>query len=280
MDRRFGARLRAAMDEHGPLCVGIDPHPGLLAAWGLPDDAGGLKRFGERVIEALAGRVAAVKPQSAFFERHASSGVAVLESIIRQLRQSGTVVILDVKRGDIGSTAAAYADAYLDPASPLAADAVTASPYLGVGALRPMIDSALAAGSGVFVLARTSNPEGSALQRAVTASGRTVAQAVVEEISQVNQGVEPMGDIGVVVGATIGSDADEPVLDLDGMGGPVLAPGLGAQGGRPDDLRRIFGSVTGRVLAAYSREILEHGPSVTDLRAAADRVLADLRHNL
>jgi len=268
------------MDEHGPLCVGIDPHPGLLAAWGLPDDAGGLKRFGERVIEALAGRVAAVKPQSAFFERHASSGVAVLESIIRQLRQSGTVVILDVKRGDIGSTAAAYADAYLDPASPLAADAVTASPYLGVGALRPMIDSALAAGSGVFVLARTSNPEGSALQRAVTASGRTVAQAVVEEISQVNQGVEPMGDIGVVVGATIGSDADEPVLDLDGMGGPVLAPGLGAQGGRPDDLRRIFGSVTGRVLAAYSREILEHGPSVTDLRAAADRVLADLRHNL
>jgi orotidine-5'-phosphate decarboxylase len=280
MDRRFGARLRAAMDEHGPLCVGIDPHPGLLAAWGLPDDAGGLKRFGERVIEALAGRVAAVKPQSAFFERHASSGVAVLESIIRQLRQSGTVVILDVKRGDIGSTAAAYADAYLDPASPLAADAVTASPYLGVGALRPMIDSALAAGSGVFVLARTSNPEGSALQRAVTASGRTVAQAVVEEISQVNQGVEPMGDIGVVVGATIGSDADEPVLDLDGMGGPVLAPGLGAQGGRPEDLRRIFGSVTGRVLAAYSREILEHGPSVTDLRAAADRVLADLRHNL
>ena len=280
MDRRFGARLRAAMDEHGPLCVGIDPHPGLLAAWGLPDDAGGLKRFGERVIEALAGRVAAVKPQSAFFERHASSGVAVLGSIIRQLRQSGTVVILDVKRGDIGSTAAAYADAYLDPASPLAADAVTASPYLVVGALRPMIDSALAAGSGVFVLARTSNPEGSALQRAVTASGRTVAQAVVEEISQVNQGVEPMGDIGVVVGATIGSDADEPVLDLDGMGGPVLAPGLGAQGGRPDDLRRIFGSVTGRVLAAYSREILEHGPSVTDLRAAADRVLADLRHNL
>ena len=125
MDRRFGARLRAAMDERGPLCVGIDPHPGLLAAWGLPDDAEGLRAFGETVIEALAGRVAAVKPQSAFFERHASSGVAVLESIIRQLRHSGTLVILDIKRGDIGSTAAAYADAYLDPASPLAADAVT-----------------------------------------------------------------------------------------------------------------------------------------------------------
>jgi orotidine-5'-phosphate decarboxylase len=280
MDRRFGARLRAAMDEHGPLCVGIDPHPALLSAWGLPDDAGGLLRFGETVIEALAGRVAAVKPQSAFFERHASTGIAVLESIIRQLRQSGTLVILDVKRGDIGSTAAAYADAYLDPASPLAADAVTASPYLGIGALRPMIDTALATGAGMFVLARTSNPEGAALQRAVTASGRTVAQAIVDEISQVNVGVEPMGDLGVVVGATIGSDAGEPPLDLVTMGGPILAPGLGAQGGRPEDLARIFGPARPQVLAAYSREILGDGPSVAGLRAATDRVRTVLRHNL
>ena len=280
MDVRFGARLRAAMDRYGPLCVGIDPPPGLLAAWGLPDDASGLIRFSETVMEALADRVAAVKPQSAFFERHASTGVAALESIIRQLRQAGTVVILDVKRGDIGSTAAAYADAYLDPASPLAADAVTASPYLGVGALRPMIDTAVAAGAGVFVLARTSNPEGSVLQRAVTGSGRTVAQAVVDEISQVNAGVEPMGDVGVVIGATIGADPAEPVLDLAGMGGPILAPGLGAQGGRPEDLARIFGAARSRVLATYSREILSQGPSVTALRAAADRTLADLRHNL
>jgi orotidine-5'-phosphate decarboxylase len=280
MDRRFGARLRAAMDEHGPLCVGIDPHPALLAAWGLADDADGLLRFGETVIEAVAGRVAAVKPQSAFFERHASRGVAVLESIIRQLRQSGTLVILDVKRGDIGSTAAAYADAYLDPASPLAADAVTASPYLGVGALRPMIDSAHAAGAGVFVLARTSNTEGAGLQRAVTASGRTVAQAIVDEISQVNVGVEPMGDVGVVVGATIGADAAEPPLDLAGLAGPILVPGLGAQGGRPEDLGRIFGPARSAVLAAYSREILGAGPGLTGLRAAADRALTALRHNL
>lgn len=280
MDLRFGARLRAAMDRHGPLCVGIDPHPGLLAAWGLPDDASGLTRFSETVIEALADRVAAVKPQSAFFERHASTGVAVLESIIRQLRQSGTVVILDVKRGDIGSTAAAYADAYLDPASPLAADAVTVSPYLGVGALRPMIDTAVAAGCGVFVLARTSNPEGAAVQRAVTASGRTVAQAVIDEISQVNAGVEPMGDVGVVVGATIAADPAEPPLDVARAGGPILAPGLGAQGGRPEDLARIFGPARSRVLAAYSREILGAGPSVAGLRAAAARALTALRHNL
>jgi orotidine-5'-phosphate decarboxylase len=280
MDLRFGARLRAAMDEHGPLCVGIDPHPGLLAAWGLPDDASGLLRFGETVIRAVAGRVAAIKPQSAFFERHASAGVAALESIIRQLRNSGTLVILDVKRGDIGSTAAAYADAYLDPASPLAADAITASPYLGVGALRPMIDTALAHGAGVFVLARTSNPEGAGLQRARTGSGRTVAQAVIDEISQVNEGTEPMGDVGVVVGATLGSGAEEPPLDLAAMGGPILAPGLGAQGGRPEDLVRIFGAARSRVLAAYSREILGAGPAVADLRTATDSVRAALRHNL
>jgi orotidine-5'-phosphate decarboxylase len=268
------------MEKFGPLCVGIDPHPSLLAAWGLPDDASGLRTFSETVVQALAGRVAAVKPQSAFFERHASMGVAVLESTIRQLRQSGTLVILDVKRGDIGSTAAAYADAYLDPSSPLAADAVTVSPYLGFGSLRPMVDSALAAGAGLFVLARTSNPEGAELQRAVTASGRTVAQTIVEAIAQVNAGVEPMGNLGVVVGATIGADAAEPPLDLAGMRGPILAPGLGAQGGRPDDLRALFGAALPMVLGAYSREILASGPSVSDLRAAVDRAITGLRHNL
>ena len=234
----------------------------------------------EIVAEALVDRVAAVKPQSAFFERHASTGVAALQSIIRQLRQSGTLVILDVKRGDIGSTAAAYADAYLDPASPLAADAVTASPYLGVGALGPMIETALAAGAGMFVLARTSNPEGAGLQRAVTASGRTVAQVVIDEISQVNAGVEPMGDLGVVIGATIAADPAEPPLDLAAMGGPILAPGLGAQGGRPEDLASIFGAARSQVLAAYSREISGAGPTLAGLRAATDRVRAVLRHNL
>jgi orotidine-5'-phosphate decarboxylase len=278
--KQFGARLRAAMDEHGPLCVGIDPHPSLLHAWGLPDDASGLRRFSETVVSALSGRVAAIKPQSAFFERHGSAGVAVLESTIRQLRQAGTLVILDIKRGDIGSTAAAYADAYLDPTSPLAADAVTASPYLGFGSLRPMIDTALANGAGVFVLVRTSNPEGASVQRAVSASGRTVAQTIVAEIAQVNAGFDPMGNVGAVVGATIGGDPTEPSLDLAGMRGPVLAPGLGAQGARPGDLRAIFGSALPSVLGAYSREILTSGPGIDGLRAAADGAAAALRHNL
>jgi len=252
--------------------VGIDPHPALLAAWGLSDDAAGLRRFGETVVEAVGGRVAAVKPQSAFFERHGAAGVSVLESIIRHLREARTIVILDVKRGDIGSTAAAYADAYLDPSSPLAADAITVSPYLGFGSLRPMLDAARAARAGLFVLALTSNPEGAAVQRARGADGRTVAQVVIDEISQVNEGVRPLGDVGAVVGATVRDAA----LDLSAMNGPLLAPGLGAQGGRPADLRAVFGAALPAVLPAYSREILARGPAVADLRAAADRALAEV----
>ncbi|MGI5237599.1 orotidine-5'-phosphate decarboxylase [Dactylosporangium sp. CA-139066] len=267
MTERFGARLRAAMDALGPLCVGIDPHPSLLARWGLSDDVNGLEAFVRTAGEALAGRVAAIKPQSAFFERFGSRGIAVLESAIRQLRGSGSLVILDVKRGDIGSTAAAYADAYLDPASPLCADAVTVSPYLGFGSLAPIIDKAQQNGLGAFVLAMTSNPEGASVQRAVGAGGRSVAQAVVDEISQVNAGVRPMGDVGAVIGATVGDTG----LILTDLNGPILAPGLGAQGGRAEDLRAVFGDALPFVLPSWSREVLSAGPDVSALRAAAQR---------
>jgi orotidine-5'-phosphate decarboxylase len=172
----FGERLHRAVRARGPLCVGIDPHTALLHRWGLADDVAGLERFTFTVAEALADRVAVCKPQSAFFERFGSRGIQVLESIIRQLRDAGVIVLLDVKRGDIGSTMAAYAGAYLDPTSPLCADAITVSPYLGVGSLRPAFDAAAAHGGGVFVLALTSNPEGPTVQHAVTADGRTVAQ--------------------------------------------------------------------------------------------------------
>jgi orotidine-5'-phosphate decarboxylase len=269
----FGTRLHRAMAERGPLCVGIDPHPGLLARWGLSDDIDGLDRFTRTVVEALGDRVAVVKPQSAFFERHGSRGVAILESTIRQLRDAGSLVLLDVKRGDIGSTVAAYASAYLDPSSPLYVDAVTASPYLGVGSLAPMFELAVTHGGGVFVLALTSNPEGAAVQRAVSADGRTVAQTVIDEISQLNRGAEPLGSLGLVVGATIG----ETGHDLSAVGGPLLAPGLGAQGGTAVDLRTVFGSSLPSVLPSYSREVLAAGPDVAALRAATDRVLADCR---
>jgi len=269
----FGSRLHRAVAERGPLCVGIDPHSALLTRWGLSDDVAGLERFARTVVDALADRVAVVKPQSAFFERFGSRGIGVLESIIRQSREAGALVLLDVKRGDIGSTMAAYASAYLDPSSSLRADAITLSPYLGVGSLRPAFEMAAAHGGGVFVLALTSNPEGSTVQHAVTSDGRTVAQTVIDEISQLNAGAEPLGSAGLVVGATIGDTGH----DLSKVNGPLLAPGLGAQGATPAGLRTIFGDSLPNVLPSYSREVLNAGPDLADLRAAAQRAATDCR---
>ena len=261
----FGARLREAMDRLGPLCAGIDPHPGLLQAWGLDDSVDGLERFALGATEALVGHVAALKPQSAFFERHGSRGVAVLERVLETAREGGTLTVLDVKRGDIGTTAQAYADAYLDPRSPLAADAITATPYLGFGSVTPMIETARAHGKGVFVLALTSNPEAPTVQHARTTSGTTVAGSVLAELSALN-GADPsrLGSYGAVVGATIGGTEEDLAI-----GGPLLVPGIGAQGGTADDVRRIFAGCLDLVLPSSSREILGAGPDGASLRAAA-----------
>jgi orotidine-5'-phosphate decarboxylase len=266
----FGARLHAAMASRGPLCVGIDPHPALLSAWGLSSDVDGLERFSRTVVDALAGQVAVLKPQSAFFECYGSRGIAVLERVVADARSAGALVIADVKRGDIGSTAAAYAQAYLDRSSPLFCDAMTASPYLGVGALTPLVDTALANGAGVFVLALTSNVEGRTVQHARGEDGRTVAQAVLDDLAALNAGADPLGSIGAVVGATIGATGH----DLSAVNGPFLAPGIGAQGATAADLRTVFGPALAAVLPSTSREVLRHGPDEAALRAAADRALA------
>jgi orotidine-5'-phosphate decarboxylase len=244
----FGERLTAAKRTRGPLCAGIDPHPSLLASWGLSDDVSGLERFTMTVVEALAGTVAAVKPQSAFFERHGSAGIAVLERAVAGSRGLGAQVLLDVKRGDIGSTAQAYADAYLDPSSPLAVDAITASPFLGIGSLEPMFRSAEQHGAGVFVLALTSNPEGPQVQHARSGSGRTVAGEVLAALGGLNEAAAPLGSYGAVVGATIGRTEEH--LDI---GGPLLVPGIGAQGGSVEDVRRIFGAAAPQVLPSSPR---------------------------
>lgn len=232
------------MDTRGPLCVGIDPHATLLRDWGLGDDIKGLTAFTRTVVEALADRVAVLKPQSAFYERFGSRGVAVLERAVADARAAGALVLMDAKRGDIGSTMAAYAATYLDPDSPLFSDALTVSPYLGFGSLRPALDAARAAGSGLFVLALTSNPEGAEVQRATAGDGRTVAQAVLDHVARENAGAVPLGSVGAVVGATLG----ETGADL-AINGPLLAPGIGAQGATP----RIFPGCSARPPATWCR---------------------------
>ncbi|WP_375490510.1 orotidine-5'-phosphate decarboxylase [uncultured Jatrophihabitans sp.] len=265
----FGARLDTALDERGSLCVGIDPHAGLLDAWELPNDVDGLARFADLCVRAFASSAAVVKPQSAFFEVHGSAGVAVLERTVAACRDAGALVLLDVKRGDIGSTMAAYAQAYLDPASPLAADALTVSPYLGVGALTPVFDLVERHDAGAFVLAATSNPEGPQVQHARDSTGRLVAQVVVDEVAAHNAGAAELGSLGVVAGATI----EAGVVDFSGLGGPILAPGVGAQGGTADSVRAVFGDALRHVLPSVSREVLRHGPDLAALRGAVARLV-------
>jgi orotidine-5'-phosphate decarboxylase len=266
----FGSRLSESIEARGRLCVGIDPHPALLDRWGLTDSVFGLERFALTAVEALAGAVPVVKPQSAFFERHGSRGIAILERVIEGCRELGALVLLDVKRGDIGSTVQAYADAYLDPRSPLAADAVTASPFLGIGSLDPLVDAALAHGAGVFLLALTSNPEGPQVQHAVTTEGRTVAAQVLHAVAARNARCEGPGSVGAVVGATIELPVDVGVEQLD-VDGPLLVPGIGAQGGAVEDVRRIFGGAVRHVLPSSSREVLGAGPEKVALHDAARR---------
>lgn len=259
----FGARLAAARAQRGPLCLGIDPHPELLRAWDLPATPAGLAEFCDVCVQAYAG-FAVVKPQVAFFEAYGAAGFAVLEQTIAALRADGVLVLADAKRGDIGTTMAAYAAAWAGD-SPLAADAVTASPYLGFGSLRPLLDVAAAHDRGVFVLAATSNPEGATVQRA-DVGGRTVAQLIVDHVAAANAAAQP-GSVGVVVGATV---LDPP--DLSAVGGPVLVPGVGAQGGRPEALAGLGGAGAGLLLPAVSREVLRAGPGVAQVRAAAERL--------
>jgi orotidine-5'-phosphate decarboxylase len=193
--------------------------------------------------------------------------VAVLERVITGVRQLGALALLDVKRGDIGSTAQGYADAYLDPRSPLACDAMTASPYLGFGSLAPMLDTAERHGAGVFVLALTSNPEGAEVQQARTGGGASVAGAVLTALARRNAGATPLGSHGAVVGATI-----EPPEESLEINGPLLVPGVGAQGGTVESVRAVFGSATRSVVPATSRAVLAAGPDPARLRAAAASV--------
>ncbi|APE20469.1 MULTISPECIES: orotidine-5'-phosphate decarboxylase [Streptomyces] len=273
MTLSFGTRLRAAMDERGPLCVGIDPHAALLDSWGLTDDIAGLERFTFTVVEALADTVAVFKPQAAFFERFGSRGVAVLERAVAELRAAGGLVVMDAKRGDIGSTMAAYAEAFLRKDSPLFSDALTVSPYLGYGSLKPAVDLARESGAGLFVLALTSNPEGAEVQRAVREDGRTIGATMLAHLAAENAGETPMGSFGAVVGATLG---DLSSFDLD-INGPLLAPGIGAQGATPADLPAVFGAAVRNVVPNVSRGVLRHGPDAAALRDSAHRYADEIR---
>ena len=258
-------RLRTVTGQRGRLCVGIDPMPSVLDAWGLAHDVDGVERCARGIVEELGERVAVFKPQSAFFEAFGSKGVAVLERVLDDIRDAGALSILDVKRGDIGSSMAGYAAAFLGDDAPERADAITLSPYLGFGSLRPAIDAAVAGGQGLYVLARTSNPEGAPVQLA--RSGEvTVAQHIVDEARELNE--SSAHAIGLVVGGTHGDLG----IDVGGFNGSILVPGIGAQGGTVESLSATFGQALRHVLPTASREVIGRGRS--HLHAAAGSLLS------
>jgi orotidine-5'-phosphate decarboxylase len=242
------------------LCVGIDPHPAILEAWGRQDTPAGLESFAQEMVNLLGeSKIRLVKPQVAFFERHGVKGMGILSSVIGQLRSSGIFVIGDAKRGDIGSTMEGYATAWLSAGADFEVDALTVVPYQGLGALTPVLDLAAEKGKGVFVLAATSNPEALSIQQAIRADGLSVAAGVIRDLGEwvrEHQGTE--GSHGVVLGATLAlDDWDFNLANTPTM--PILAPGFGYQGAALSDCRKVF-SASQPVLAVVARSVLQGGP--------------------
>jgi orotidine-5'-phosphate decarboxylase len=272
----FGRRVLEAVARHGPLCAGIDPSADLLSHWGLPDDATGLRDFGDRCVDAFVGVVGVVKPQVAFFERHGAAGMAAFEHLRTAAADAGLFLIADAKRADIGNTMEAYADAWLGPTSPFRADAVTAVAYLGLGTLEPFFELGRREGRGVIVVVRSSNPDGRLVQAARTEQGRGPAteDALLAEIARRNG---PGGLSSATVGAVVGATTDASEFPVAQMGGPILAPGIGAQGATAADVRRRFGDCPpGSVLPSASRSLLEAGPDVRALADAAGRLQGEM----
>lgn len=259
----FGDRLHGSFERSGRLCVGIDPHVWLLDRWELDRSAVGAREFGLRVVEAAVGRAGIVKPQVSFFERWGSAGFAALERVLAEARAAGLVIIGDAKRGDIGSTMDAYAEAWLTPGSPLEVDALTVSPYLGLGSLSGTIGIARGNGKGLFVLAATSNPEASGVQQARrTDVDATVAASMVGGVSALNSEDDLVGSFGVVLGATLAlADFGIPLDHETTPTLPILAPGFGAQGAEAAQMSAIFGALAKGVIVSESRSLLEKGPS-------------------
>ena len=274
----FASRFAKVRSDLGPLVWGLDPSGAVLRAWGLGDAPGGLERFADIMLEAAAGTVGLVKPQSAFFERHGWRGFRTLSRLIADARSAGLLVILDVKRGDVGSTNDAYARAYLGAGAPLEADAITVHPYLGLAAMDAFISRAHQAGSCLLVVTRSSNPEGRAVQSARDDSGRQVDEGLLREISTLNRTLAP-GQIGPV-GAVVAPVDIEPELDLASAQALFLAPGVGVQGASPQDVARVFAACPDQVMPSASRSLLLPGPGISALQDGAAAMAAEFRRLL
>ena len=237
MTAHFGDRLASALASTGtPLCVGIDPHISLMPELFCHNGTisiEALRHFSLNVIEAASGLVPAIKPQAAMFEAFGPDGMVVLCETAKAARAAGLLVIMDAKRGDIGSTSAAYAKAYLGADAPFPSDALTINPWMGLDTLMPFIERADLTGSGLFILVRTSN-EGAADLQELETDGALVYQTLAKKLAPLidkASGKNGLSSIGIVAGATVPAQAEALRALLPSA--PFLIPGFGAQGAGP-----------------------------------------------
>lgn len=263
----FGAKLESAFAKYGQLCVGVDPHAELLLDWGLQDSVDGLRSFAFTALEAAVGRVGIIKPQVSFFERFGAKGFQVLEDFAAEAAKTDILVIMDAKRGDIGTTMAAYFDAWLGKTAPFTCDALTVSPYLGFASLNIVMSNAIENGKGVFTLAATSNPEGAGLQKAMVAD-QTIAASIWQSLAELNRvnfgGRNRLGSLGAVLGATLNLNSfglGDVAAGQPDAATPILAPGFGAQGANLSDTNILFGQASAQVIPTVSRSVLQSGPT-------------------
>ena len=264
----FSSKLTAAFAT-SQLCVGIDPHESSLIEAGLEISPQGLETFSRTLLAQSVGRAKIVKPQVSFFERFGSAGFMVLEKLCREATEAGMLVIADAKRGDIGTTMAAYGSAWLGQAAPFLVDALTVSPYLGFDSLHEIAALASERGKAIIVLCATSNPEATKIQSAQIAD-QTVAATIWQDIAKLNRVISAsangFGNIGAVIGATVNLSAvglGAEVLDNSSSSAavmtPVLAPGFGFQGAKLSQAREIFGALAPQTMFSVSRSLLEFG---------------------
>lgn len=243
------------------VCVGIDPTPETLSAWGLENSANGAKKFALKMLEAAENTVSLVKPQVAYFERFGAEGYTVLTDVIREAKQTGLLVLADAKRGDIGSTVDAYGEAWLGKSAPMQVDAITVTPYLGFGSLAPLLNRAHDADAYVFVVARSSNPEGTSLQEH---GSPKMWHRILDDIAEWEHS-RGNRTIGAVVGATVPSDLKYALERLPKA--HFLAPGIGRQGASFEDVIDLT-LERNRIIVSSSRAFAARGPDVSEIRAA------------
>lgn len=270
------------MEEHGPLCVGIDPHRKNLHDWGYNIDAEGAELFAMRMLQGAQGRAAAVKFQMPMFERYGSKGFAALERALYAARQMDIITIVDCLRGGLPTTLSSIADAYLKPEGPMATDAITLLPYYGFHSLDGLVNDALNNGCGVFVASLTPNPEGAHLQSAIRQAGEYAGQTVAYGIAQDAQKYNAefpgsMGSVGLIIGASIGKWMKEGGVDPAQFTGPILSPGYGWQGATDEDLKTVFAGTHGNVLVTVARSIAAQGPDIAELGKAVTSIGDEVR---